>query len=222
MHNGIKIIEHSYYTTWLTDVIYALRGHHEPQEEKVFYEILKYIPSNATMIELGSYWAYYSLWFAKEVKGAKNYLVEPDPNYMEVGKKHFALNGKEGHFCLGYIYSAPVHLGWYPMAKQIRIDDFIKENAIDHVHILHADIQWAEYAMLNTCKESIKKKLIDYFFISTHDQLVHHNCRTFLLECDYHIVAEHKVEESCSVDGLIVARRKDIAGPHHIAVRKYS
>ena len=39
MHNGVKIILNSYYDVqWLTDVIYALKGHHEPQEEKCFHE----------------------------------------------------------------------------------------------------------------------------------------------------------------------------------------
>jgi hypothetical protein len=221
MHNGIKILEHSYYAAWMTDVIYALRGHHEPQEEKVFYEVLKYIPSNATMIELGSYWGYYSLWFSKMVEGAKNFLIEPEIENMELGKKHFALNGKGAHFTLGYVLLRPTDPESYPFAKRICVDDFIKENQIEHVNILHADIQWAEYQMLLTCQEAIKKEQIDYFFISTHDPLVHSNCRNLLLEANYLIIAEHKVEESCSVDGLIVARRKGVAGPTHISVRKY-
>ena len=93
MHNSIRVVANCYYNTqWLTDVIYGLKGHHEPQEEKCFYEILKYIPENGTMIELGAYWAYYSLWFASEIKGAKNYMIEPDPRNLEVGKKNFELN----------------------------------------------------------------------------------------------------------------------------------
>ena len=41
MHNGIKIIQDCYYGSWITTLIEILKGHHEPQEEKVFYEILK-------------------------------------------------------------------------------------------------------------------------------------------------------------------------------------
>lgn len=99
MHNGVKIIANSYYDAkWLTDVICALKGHHEPQEEKCFYEVLKCMPENATMIELGAYWAYYSLWFASEIKGARNYLIEPDSKRLEVGRKNFKLNNKTGNF----------------------------------------------------------------------------------------------------------------------------
>ena len=38
MHNGIKVLKDGYYAPWVTDTIYALKGHHEPQEEKVFHE----------------------------------------------------------------------------------------------------------------------------------------------------------------------------------------
>ena len=48
------------------------------------------------MIELGSYWAYYSLWFASQVKDAQNYLIEPDPRRLEIGRKNFELNNKIG------------------------------------------------------------------------------------------------------------------------------
>jgi hypothetical protein len=206
----------------MTDVINGLRGHHEPQEEKVFYEVLKCIPSNATMIELGSYWGYYSLWFAKVIEGAKNFLVEPDIVHLEVGKKHFALNGMNANFTNGYILlDRQQDERNFPGVKSIVIDDFIKQNKIDHVNILHSDIQGAEYQMLLTCCESIKNGKIDYFFISTQSSLVHENCRDFLLDADFLIIAEHKVEESCSYDGLIVARKKEIEGPTHISLRKY-
>lgn len=222
MHNGVKILENSYYgVQWMTDIISTLRGHHEPQEEKAFYEVMKHIPPNSTMIELGSYWAYYSLWFNTKIPGAKNYMIEPLLGNLQLGKKHFDLNGREGSFVLGYVRVTSADDVAYAGGKRIIIDDFIKENQIDHVNILHADIQWAEYAMLLTCKESIKKQLIDYFFISTHDPLVHLNCRNFLLESNYLIISEHKVQESCSVDGLIVARRKNISGPKYIPLKRY-
>lgn len=86
----------------MTDIIYGLKGHHEPQEEKAFYEVLKFIQPNATMIELGSYWGYYSLWFATAVPGSINYLVEPDPFRMNIGKINFNLNNKNGIFLRGY------------------------------------------------------------------------------------------------------------------------
>jgi len=53
MHNGIKVLAGGYYGDWMQDLITRCKGHHEPQEEVVFHEILKYIQPTATMIELG-------------------------------------------------------------------------------------------------------------------------------------------------------------------------
>lgn len=221
MHNGIKIGIHCYYDVqWLTDVIHALKGHHEPQEEKCFHEVLKFVPQKATMIELGSYWGYYSLWFASDIKEAKNYLIEPDANRLEVGRKNFDHNNKKGIFRRGFVGimkdSDPDISG----ASQISIDEFIEKERIDHVHILHADVQGAEVEMLETTVNHLDK--IDYFFISTHGSMYHIPCLQFFKTHGFVIIAEHTSNESCSGDGLIVAKRKDVTGPEHISIRKYS
>ena len=96
MHNGVRVLEDCYYGRWMTELIRLLRGHHEPQEERVFHELLKYVQPGATMVELGCFWAYYSLWFQRRIAGAKNFMVEPDPNNLEVGRKNFAINSRMG------------------------------------------------------------------------------------------------------------------------------
>jgi hypothetical protein len=219
MHNGVKIILNSYYgVQWLTDVIYGLKGHHEPQEEKCFYEVLKYIPEDATMIELGSYWAYYSLWFSSTINGARNYLIEPDATRLAIGKRNFALNHKTGVFTQGYvgvmIDTEPNMQG----AEKIALDDFIERENIEHIHILHADIQGAELAMLYTTVKHLSD--IDYFFISTHGNY-HVPCMQFLTTHGFTILAEHSTAQSCSGDGLIVAKRDGVVGPERIEIRKY-
>lgn len=221
MHNGVKILANSYYDVkWLTDVIFALKGHHEPQEEKCFYEILKFMPDNATMIELGSYWAYYSLWFASEVRGAKNYLIEPDPHRLKIGEKNFQLNNKTGTFRRGYVGSVIDRDPDLCGADQISIDDFIDSEGIEHVNIIHADIQGSEYDMLNSVVQHLKD--IDYFFISTHgDKNIHLPCLRFFKTHGYAVLAEHNQAESCSGDGLIVAKRTGVEGPTEISIRKY-
>ena len=58
----------------MTNIIEILKGHHEPQEEFAFFQVLEQLrrnPSpwgNPRMIELGSFWAYYSMWFLKEFR----------------------------------------------------------------------------------------------------------------------------------------------------------
>jgi hypothetical protein len=220
MHNGIKIVLNCYYDTqWLTDVIYGLKGHHEPQEEKCFYEVLKYIPESAIMIELGSYWGYYSLWFASHIKNATNYLIEPDPKRLEIGKKNFELNNKTGIFRRGFVGKMKDNEPDIKGARWISMDDFIEEEGIDHVHILHADIQGAESEMLETTVKHLDH--IDYFFISTHSDRNHLPCLRFFKEHQFIILAEHSDAESFSGDGLIIAKRKDVPGPDEIPIQKY-
>ncbi len=221
MHNGVKVVLNSYYDSqWLTDVICGLKGHHEPQEEKCFYEILKYIPENATMIEVGSYWAYYSLWFASEVKGAKNYLIEPDPKRLEVGRKNFELNDKTGFFYRGFVGTVFDDDPNLEGASCISLDDFMDKEKIDHVHILHADVQGSEYEMLLSSIRHLQD--IDYFVISTHDHKgAHFACLDFFNAHGLTILATHTTGESCSGDGLIIAKRANLEGIQSIPIKKY-
>ncbi len=63
---------------------------------------------------------------------------------------------------------------------------------------------------------------IDYFFISTHDvQTAHIPCLAFFKAHDLIILAEHTVYESFGGDGLIVAKRKGVAGPDLIEISKH-
>ena len=66
MHNGLAVTAQGYYGAF-SDILTANRGVHEPAEERLFAAVLAQIdPSRAAlMVELGSYWAYYSTWFSK-------------------------------------------------------------------------------------------------------------------------------------------------------------
>ena len=108
MHNGLKVEIDGYYGEYksngrgfVTDMLIRNKGVHEPQEERMFQEVLKYIPDNGSMLELGSYWAFYSMWFYQQVKNAECYMVEPERKNMEVGRRNFALNGFKGYFSTG-------------------------------------------------------------------------------------------------------------------------
>jgi len=218
MHNGIKIVKDGYCGSWMTDLIFGLKGHHEPQEEKVFYEVLKSVPPQGVMVELGSYWAYYSLWFATAVPGAQNYLIEPDPGRLETGKRNFSLNGKEGHFfraCIGKRGNDDADFSGAPL---IHLDNFLEEKGIEKVHLLHSDIQGAETEMLQSALQSMQLGKIDYFFISTHSEGIHWLCRSLLLQNGYEIVAEHTPAQSVSVDGLIAAKKTGVKGPSSIPI----
>ncbi|MEX0940413.1 MAG: FkbM family methyltransferase [Candidatus Babeliales bacterium] len=226
MHNGIYVLYGAYHGQWMSKIIQALRGHHEPQEEKVFYEVLKTMPNSATMIELGSSWSYYSMWFHKFVLNAKNYMIEPNFEKLDIGKKHFYFNNMQGSFFNAFLGKSSdknaIFVDWDNKQYQIPricIDDFVEENDIEFIHILHSDIQGAEYDMLLGSKQTILNNKIGYVFISTHGDC-HDKCLNFLTKTNFHIIAEHSCQESYSVDGLIVARHKNYQGLNFVEISK--
>lgn len=226
MHNGLIIHRGSYHGEWMTEIIRGLRGHHEPQEEKVFAEVLSYIEPGATMLELGSFWAYYSLWFKKTVPNAVSIMVEPNLDKMEVGKKHFALNNFDGKFLRSFVgkQSLPeaVFTDWdgkQDVIPQVSIDGLIKELGLDKIDILHADVQGAEYDMLKGAITTLANAKIDYLFIGTHG-FQHRRCLGFLKSFGYQIITEYSVLESFAGDGLIVARSPTRAEPSKVFISR--
>src|SRR5688572_2004784 len=102
MRNGVRVVEGGYYGEWMTEVIRRLRGHHEPQEEVAFHAVLERLATTAgpspAILELGAFWAYYSLWFLHRIPGGRAFLVEPDPAYLEIGRRNIELNDFEATF----------------------------------------------------------------------------------------------------------------------------
>ena len=202
MHNGIRIKKNGYYGNGVTRMLVKNKGVHEPQEERVFQEVLKKLPPKSVMIELGSYWAFYSMWFLSQIPGGKTYLYEPSYVNLQVGKANYAENKFEGDFNHAFIGGVVSKLDTPPI---LTIDYIVKDKQINFIDMLHCDIQGYELEMLNGAIESIKKDIIRYFFISTHSDELHQSCLSFLIEHNYIIISEADVSNSYSVDGLIVA-----------------
>ena len=68
------------------------RGVHEPVEEFAFQECLKVLPHYPTMLELGAYWAHYSMWLKLKRPNATVTMVEPDERNLRTGVVNFKLN----------------------------------------------------------------------------------------------------------------------------------
>ena len=220
MHNGLVVAADGYYGSFVTQIIERMRGHHEPQEEKVFHEILKVVPPASTMLELGAYWAYYSLWFQKALPGATNFMIEPAPAALKCGIRNFELNRMRGDFTLAYIGRTSSE-GWQMANLQtppeavgrVCVTDFVRAKRIERVTLLHSDIQGFEYDMLRGCGELIDQRQIRFLFISTHSLKVHFQCRRHLLHRGYTLITEHTPNESYSEDGLLVAAADATALP---------
>ena len=216
VHNGLKITLGSYYDYGNTHLLMENRGVHEPQEEYAFDIILKSIPEKGTMMELGSYWAFYSMWFAKEISQSQCFMIEPDPHKMNFGKLNFRRNRLKGIFDLGFISDSYKHAS----IPYYSVDYLLKKHGIQHLNILHSDIQGFELKMLEGCKDALTMGMIDYFFISTHSNELHNACITKLKSHAFEILCEANLDESFSVDGLIVAKRKGVTGPEQIEISK--
>jgi len=199
LHNGIKVIRRGYYGDF-SNILAINGGCHEPAEERMFTEVLKFIPENGTMIELGSYWAFYTIWFNKAIKNSRNYCIEPCSDSLEVGIKNCKLNNITNvDFTQGFIGK-----------NNVCLSQFVIEKTIDFIDILHSDIQGYEVEMLEDIVHLLKNKKIRYIFISTHSNDLHAKCLTILNECDYRIIAKADFEtETFCYDGIIVACQKD-------------
>jgi FkbM family methyltransferase len=218
MHNGLKIIEHSYQGPWMTELIRRLRGHHEPQEERAFHEVMKHVSRQSTMVELGCYWSYYALWFSQCVPEARLILLEPVSENLEAGRRNLDLNGVTGSFVQALVGERSN--GGTSMVGEDRIvrpvptlsvDDLVMRHGGERVELLLIDVQGAELDALKGALGLISRGGLRFVFVSTHhhlisrDPLMHQRCLGFLEDHGAHIIARHNVIESFSGDGLIVA-----------------
>jgi len=198
LHNGIKVIKNGYYGNF-SDILILNKGCHEPAEERMFDLILKDISDNGVMIELGSYWAFYSIWFNKVIKNAKNYCIEPEVDNLNLGKTNCILNNVDADFTQGFIGK-----------NQINICDFMIEKKLNNIDILHSDIQGYELEMLQDITMLLTENKIKYLFISTHSDDIHYKCIDLLIKHNYRIIASTDFEtETFCYDGLIVACHKN-------------
>ena len=197
LHNGIRVPinrEEAYYGTFSLLLIIN-RGVHEPLEEYIFQELLKTMPDAPTMLELGAYWAHYSLWLKARRPAATVIMVEPEPRNMAVGVQNFAFNGYQGEFINDFVGHG-----------RFQVDGFLKSRNIDHLDILHADIQEYEMQMLEGGGSSLARHAVDYVFISTHTQQLHQQVVDTLSGHGYRIeVSSDFDSHTTSCDGLVFA-----------------
>jgi len=167
------------------------------------------------MLELGSFWAFYSMWFYQKVENASCYCVEPDPNNIVMGVENFARNFGEDpervHFERAFV--GAMDGGSDDQTPVLCVDAMMKKFNIDHLSILHADTQGHELDVLAGAGRALGERAIDYIFLSTHLNELHRKCLSRLKKHRYTILADVDLLETYSFDGLIVARRHELEGP---------
>jgi FkbM family methyltransferase len=231
MHNGLRVVADGYYGRFITDIVAHLKGHHEPQEEKVFWSVLEHMPDAPTMMELGGYWSYYTMWMLKKHPSARTIVVEPIGHRMDVGRANLAANGLSASLVQAAISDVDGPKQQFKTGTEISsvptrsVDSLMTEHGIDTLNMLHIDIQGFERRALLGAGRSFARHAIDWVFVSTHRFLeeattmdLHEECLGILRSHGYRIVAAHTPEESFSIDGLIVAKAPGAAGPDHVEI----
>lgn len=217
MHNGIKVDPLSYYSFPLLKMLIDNKGVHEPQEERIFQEALKTLDSSRqlTMLELGAYWSFYSMWLLSAFPNARTFMVEPDRKNLMYGKRNFSTNNMDGTFIHAGIGSKQIR-----QSNNTTVEAICAEHNIDFLDILHSDIQGFEVEMLQGAKKLFDEKRIGYAFVSTHSNDLHRDCRAFLLGYDFIEIASVTPDESSSWDGVLVMRAPHYPGLDAIEVAK--
>ena len=197
LHNGNWVPlsgEGSYYGAFSQILIFN-RGVHEPLEEYVFQEVLKVLPEQPSMIELGAYWGHYAMWLQRAHPRSGVTLVEPDPVGLEAGRENFRRNGYTGDFI-----QAAVGRG------KFSIDAFFADRRTTHLSILHADIQGFEIEMLAGAASALSAATIDYLFLSTHSQVLHETALGEIEKHGYRVeVSSDFDHETTAHDGFVFA-----------------
>jgi len=218
MHNGIKVDPMSYYSYPLLQMLIDNKSVHEPQEEKVFQEVLKSLPKmgDKMMMELGAYWSFYSMWFLQNFPKADCFMVEPEKENLFYGKRNFQLNQMKGKFIQAGIGKKLDHNN-----NIITVDSICKQNKIEFLDILHSDIQGYEYEMLLGSEKLLSEKKVGYVFISTHSNELHEQCYNLLKnKYNMHLVASANLDESYSWDGILVMKNIDYPGIDTVKISK--
>jgi hypothetical protein len=199
LHNGNRVPvtgEYSYYEDF-SKILIINRGVHEPLEEFCFQETLKKITDQKPMmIELGSYWAHYSMWFLKKFPNAECFMVEPNRIALKAGYSNFQTNNfPNGQFILSKVAN-----------NGFQIDSFANEKKLKKVSILHCDIQGWELEMLDGANNFLTQQIANYVFLSTHSQKIHEEAKQKLESFGYIIEVSSDFENhTTSYDGFILA-----------------
>lgn len=213
LHNGIQVYDKCYYDNF-TDILRLNRGVHEPSEERAFDKVLRHLKDGSTMVELGSYWGFYSIWFLKTVKDGRSFCIESEQKCLSIGINNFKLNEVEGDFTKGFIGYGKMNLL-----------DYFKEKNIENIDILHSDIQGYEFEMLDQIKSFLFDSKIKYIFISTHNNHIHYKCIELLKEYRYKILCSCDFDnETFQFDGFILSCPVDLneIEPFQIGSREFS
>jgi FkbM family methyltransferase len=199
------------------------RGAPEPQEILPYLEAFDTLPRDATVVELGAGWAFYTVVAGRRLPQSKLFAVEANPQLLEITRRNIALNGLADRTTVLHAaawnvdgetlnfreagYGSWVHHRGEYAVPSLSVDGFRATHGLNRIHVLHMDVQGAELKVLDGAARSLAEATIDHVFIGTHSDELHEQCRARLEACGFTIVVSHDLSQSASGDGVLVGRR---------------
>lgn len=200
-------------------------------EISMFSEILNHVDNdNPVMIEIGCYWAIWSLLFKQKYRNGKNILIDLGKRQLAIGEENFRLNDYDflsyhGGFFLNesmtfhnrkydieysddenveLIKLLPkINMGGY-VGRELDFNEIITNEAITRIDLLHMDIQGSELQLIN----NINVNTIHNLVIATHSATIHESITNILINKDFDIITNHDYG-SIGGDGFLHAKNKN-------------
>lgn len=201
-HAGLRVrIEgpQAYYGDF-SDILATNRGVHEPLEELAFQQWLRRVQRAPVMLELGAYWAHYSMWLKSVHPQAQVTMVEPETQNLAAGQGNFEANGLSGTFIQDFVGHG-----------RFVVDEWFRSQANPRLDLLHADVQGYEGELLDGCAHALAEGRIDRLFVSTHSQALHAGVCERLTAAGYRIELSSDFDlHTSAFDGLVCAAHPDV------------
>lgn len=174
----------------------------DEKEENMFEELLNSIKTDKpTMIEIGSFWCFWTMFFQKTFKENNSIIIEPYKPHLEEGLRNLKANNmKSKVYNNSVLVKSIVKVNQKSkeaikkndpvFAKEIDLIDILSKEKIKHVDILHCDAQGIEYDLLIRIKDIINQGVFSNLLMFTHSQINHDNIKQFAVNNNIKIVKE--------------------------------
>lgn len=175
--------------------------HQHWEEHNLFNKVLGRVTSPVPkMIEVGCFWALWSLLFRQRFPQGESVLVELGRRHLDVGEENFRLNGWDfksyhGGFFLGEsgtFKNRAADLEYDKVSDEIitgpELDfDLIVKDCGREFDVLHLDIQGSELKFLSMV---LNKARFNNIVVATHSTFLHSSTKSLLTEHSYEIREE--------------------------------
>lgn len=208
-----------------------ISGH--DSEYQLFDEVLEKISNkkNPTMVEIGCWWAFWSLCFRKKYPEGKNILIELGKRHLSIGINNFKLNQfSETHYWGGFFlgdsntyfdvesnYNFPKLPNEYfddsligkMTGPELDFIDVYSIEKLDKIDLLHMDIQGSELPLLEDISknyEFLLKDKIENIVVATHSTDIHEKLSQIFLNHGFKFMKDMKWP-SVGGDGMLIVTK---------------